>query len=166
MLRRVEHGGWARCLAASQRLGVGRLVPAKPLVFQRPHHLELGHDGEHLLVVDVVPHGFAAPPCSQFALPLRHHNQRPQLHQLAPRRPLCLDSLETGRRSLIRVRALSNLIHMPDGLARRAGHQSTRSCLTTHNSTVADRCSGPQRDPLHGYLLKFRHRQLPLDPRL
>lgn len=71
-LRRVEPGCWARRLARLQRLGPGGVVPPRPLVHRRSRCLEPGHDGQNLLVVDVVPHRLVAPPwsrrCARFVL--------------------------------------------------------------------------------------------------
>jgi hypothetical protein len=98
-LRRVEPGCWAGRLARSQRLGPGGVVPPQPLVHRRSHDLELGHDGQHRLAVEVVPYRFAAPPRSQVPLLLRLHDQRAELRPLAPRRPFRLDRLaRLGRR--------------------------------------------------------------------
>jgi hypothetical protein len=149
VLRRAELGRWTGRLAGPHRLGSGGVVPAKPLVDRRARYLELRRDGHHLLAADVVPHRFAAPPCSQVALLLRFHDQRAQLGQLAPCRPFRLDCLarlgrlvldsdqshdrllETDRRNLRRSRSPHNLIDAGGGnLPRRAGHQPMGSCFS------------------------------------
>ena len=149
-LRRVESVSRPGRLAGAQHLGTRRVVPPKPLVHRRPHHLELGRDGQHLLAIDVVPHGLATPPGSQVSLLLRLHDQRAELGQLVPRRPFRLDRLarlgrlvldpdqshdrllETDRRNLGRSRSRHNLIDAGGcNLPKRAGHQPRRSCLVT-----------------------------------